>query len=94
MPITKSAKKAMRQNERKRKHNLIWKRKIHEVEKNIKKLLKEKKENEAKKLIPQLYKVLDKAAKNNVIKKNKASRLKSRITNLISGSKQKAEKSK
>ncbi|MBI2625592.1 30S ribosomal protein S20, partial [Candidatus Parcubacteria bacterium] len=31
-------------------------------------------------LLPQLYKTLDKAAKTNVITKNKASRLKSRIT--------------
>lgn len=41
---------------------------------------------EAKKLLPQVYKVLDKAAKIGLIKKNTASRNKSRITKLISKS--------
>lgn len=83
MPVTKSAKKAMRKSKRKRKENLIWKKKMKDIEKKIKKLLKERKNTEAKKLIPQLYKVFDKAAKNNVIKKNKAARKKSRLARLI-----------
>lgn len=83
MPITKSAKKAIRQNEKKRKENLTWKRKIKDVEKKIEKLIKDKKNTEAKKLLPGLYEVLDKAAKNNVIKKNRASRKKSRITKSV-----------
>ena len=41
---------------------------------------------EAKKLLAQVYKVLDKAAKTGLIKKNTASRKKSRITKLISKS--------
>jgi small subunit ribosomal protein S20 len=94
MPIIKSAKKAMRQNERRRKRNLIWKRKIKDIEKKIEKLIKEKKKNEANKLLPQLYKVLDKAAKNNIIKKNKAARLKSRITKFILKSSKKTGKDK
>ena len=40
--------------------------------------------NKAKKLLPQIYKILDKSAKTNVIKKNTASRKKSRITKAIS----------
>ncbi len=44
-------------------------------------MLSEKKTEEAKKLLPQVYKFLDKAAKTGLIKKNTASRKKSRITN-------------
>ena len=36
-----------------------------------------------KKLLPKVYKTLDKAAKSGVIKKNKASRLKSRTSMLL-----------
>ena len=41
------------------------------------------KEYEAKKLLPAIYQALDKAAKVGVIKKNNASRRKSRLTKLI-----------
>ncbi|MBU4351019.1 30S ribosomal protein S20 [Candidatus Parcubacteria bacterium] len=79
MAITKSAKKAFRQSERRKKHNTLNKNKIKNLEKRIEKLLIEKKIDEAKKLLPEVYKALDKAAKRKVIKKNKASRRKSRI---------------
>ena len=42
-----------------------------------------KKMPEAKKLLPEIYQALDKAAKVGVIKKNNASRRKSRLTKLI-----------
>jgi small subunit ribosomal protein S20 len=51
--------------------------------KEAKKLVLEKKIEEAKKLLPKIYKVLDKAAKIGIIKKNAASRKKSKITKLI-----------
>jgi small subunit ribosomal protein S20 len=38
---------------------------------------------EAKKLLPQVYKLLDKAAKTGLIKKNTANRKKSRIARLL-----------
>ncbi len=80
MAITKSAKKALRQSERRKKHNALNKNKIKSLEKKIEKLLIEKKTDEARKLLPEVYKALDKAAKRKVIKKNKSSRRKSRIT--------------
>lgn len=46
-------------------------------------LAKEKKIEEAKKLLPQIYKALDKTAKVGTIKKNAASRKKSRIARLV-----------
>ena len=82
MPITKSAKKALRQNEKRRVHNLKYKRKMKKLVKQVRGLVTEKKKKEAKKLLPQVYKILDKTAKVGIIKKNTASRNKSRLTKL------------
>jgi small subunit ribosomal protein S20 len=79
MPKTKSAKKALRQNIRRRARNLERKKKLRETLKKFKKLVAEKKIDEAKSYLPQVYKVLDKMAKVNFIKKGKADRLKSRL---------------
>ncbi len=46
-------------------------------------LVAAKKQAEAQKLLPEIYKALDKAAKVGVIKKNNASRRKSRLTKAI-----------
>jgi len=79
MPITKSAKKALRQNIRRRARNLMRKKKMKETVKKYKKLIAAGKKEEAKAFLPQVYKVLDKMAKVNFIKKGKANRLKSRL---------------
>lgn len=83
MPITKSAKKALRQNIRRKKRNLIYKNKIKDLIKKVKTLVVAKKIKEAKELLPQIYKALDKSAKKGIIKKNTASRRKSRITKMV-----------
>ena len=83
MPIKKSAKKALRQSERRRIRNLQKKRKIKNLIKQVKVLVSQKKVEEAKKLLPQVYKLLDKAAKTGLIKENTAARKKSRITSFI-----------
>ena len=83
MPVKKSAKKALRQSKKRRIKNLQKKEKIKNLLKEIKVLVAEKKTKEAEKLLPQIYKILDKAAKTNLIKKNTAARKKSRITKLI-----------
>jgi len=83
MAIKKSAKKALRQNRKKRKRNLNYKGKIKELTKEFHGLISKKKMNEAKKLLPKVYKILDKAAKVKTIKKNTASRKKSRIARLL-----------
>jgi small subunit ribosomal protein S20 len=85
-PIIKSAKKALRQSFKRRTRNLQKTRKLKNLLKEVKFLLSEKKTEEAKKLLPQVYKFLDKAAKTGLIKKNTASRKKSRITKLITKS--------
>jgi len=83
MPITKSAKKAIRNSDKKRVFNLRRKKGMESVVKDIKKLLKEKKVDEAKKLVPQAYKAIDKAAKANTIKKGTADRRKSRLMAMV-----------
>lgn len=87
-PITKSTKKALRQSLRKRVHNLFYKKKIKALFKEMRSLVLQKNIEEAKKLLPSIYKILDKASKENVIKKNTADRKKSRITKLIFKSQQ------
>jgi len=102
MPITKSAKKALRQSLKRRARNFQHKNKIKKLLKEIKNLVTQKKGDElrssspslrseieeAKKLLPQVYKLLDKAAKTGLIKKNTVARKKSRITKLINKSQQ------
>ena len=83
MPITSSAKKAMRQTKTRNKKNVQKKNAYKVAIKSYKKLVAEKKVDEAKKQLSLAFKSLDKAAKTNVISKNKASRTKSRISKLI-----------
>jgi len=87
MAITKSAKKAIRQSATRKEHNIVYKNKIKALVKKARALVLEKKMADAKKLLPDIYKALDKAAKVGIIKKNNASRHKSRLTRLIDPSK-------
>lgn len=83
MPITKSAKKALRQSLRRRERNLKRKEAIKSLVKKIKKLAAEGKTEEAKALIPQAYKSIDKASKS-YLHKRAAARKKSRLLGYIS----------
>lgn len=83
MPITKAAKKALRQSKKRRRRNLKVKREIKEIIKKFQNLLFEKKIEEANKFLPRIYKILDKAAKRKIIKKNTASRKKSRLAQAL-----------
>ncbi|MBI2462913.1 MAG: 30S ribosomal protein S20 [Candidatus Spechtbacteria bacterium] len=83
MPITKSAKKALRQSAKRREHNSSAKKAMKNAIKDLKKLVREGKTEEARKQLPAVYKVLDKSAKTNLIKKNTAARYKSRIAKSV-----------
>lgn len=83
MAITLSAKKALRQSQKRRVTNVRKKEKIKNLVKEVRNLASQKKIEEAKKLLPQLYKILDKAAKTGLIKKNASARKKSRLTKLV-----------
>ena len=84
MAITHAAKKALRQNPKRRAKNIEDGTKIKKLLKEVRTLILEKKIEEAKKILPQVYKILDKAAKTGFIKKNTASRKKSRIASALS----------
>ncbi len=80
MPITTSAKKALRQSKKRGARNKQVRVKVRDVMKEMRALISAKKIEEARALLPKLYKTLDKAAKVGVMKKNTVSRKKSRIT--------------
>lgn len=83
MPITQSAKKALRQTRRRTIRNLRRKEAYQRAVKQIQKLLAAKRIPEAEALVPQAYQALDKAAKTGVLKKNAAARRKSRLMHWI-----------
>ncbi len=78
-----SAKKAITQSGRRHVFNLRRKRAMKDVVKSVRELISTGDKNGAATLLPKLYKALDKAAKSGVIKKNTASRNKSRITRAV-----------
>jgi len=81
MPITQSAKKAIRGSLRKKGVNDSRKRAMKEVIKKIEKTAKANKA-EALKMLSSAFSAIDKAAKKGVIKKNNASRKKARLARL------------
>ena len=79
MPLTKQAIKKVRQDKRKTIYNL-------RVKKTYKQAVSAFRKNPATKGISEVFSKLDKAAKTNIIHKNKAARLKSRLSKLIKSS--------
>lgn len=75
MPITKSAKKKLRQDEKRRKNNAVVKNLLRSA---IKKAVKKPSEASVK----AVQKIADKAVKLNIIHKNKAARIKSKFSKL------------
>lgn len=78
MPITSSAKKALRASKKKRVFNVRRKGAVDSELKSFRKAVAAKDLAGATKLMPGLYQALDKAVKTDFIKANTASRLKSR----------------
>ncbi len=83
MPITTSAKKALRGSQKKRGFNIKKKELLGKAVKQVKKLVAEKKYKEAENMMSQVQKIFDKSVKTGLIKKNTASRKKSRIHAMI-----------
>ena len=81
MPITQSAKKAVRGSLRKKAVNDRQKRAMKEIIKKIEKSVKTDKEG-AGKMLSSAFATIDKAAKHGIIKKNNASRKKSRLAKI------------
>jgi small subunit ribosomal protein S20 len=83
MPITKSAKKSLRQSIKHRENNLKTKDVVKESVKIVRRLVKAGKKSEAAEALKSAMSALDKAVKKNVIHKNNAARRKSRLAKAI-----------
>jgi small subunit ribosomal protein S20 len=83
MAITSSAKKAHRASLKKHVFNVRRKRALTGAVKETKKLIVAGKKADADKSLSAAFKALDKAAKRGVIKKNTASRRKSRLAKAV-----------
>lgn len=83
MPITTSAKKALRGSKRKKAFNDRNKKQVKESIKKVERLVKEGKKDDAVKLVSSAFAVIDKAAKRGVIKKNTAARRKSLVSRMV-----------
>ena len=86
MPITQSAKKAIRGSLRKKSFNDQRKRVMKEVIKKIEKTVKvgtDAGKVEAAKMLSSAFQTIDKAAKRGIIKMNNAARKKSRLSKLV-----------
>lgn len=86
MPITTSAKKALRGSTRKKITNDRRTKMMKDTIKKVTKLAKED-SKKAKEMIAIAYKAIDKAAKRGVIKKNTAARRKSKIARIVKNAK-------
>lgn len=80
MPVIKSAKKKLRKD---RKREIVNKNLKNLLKKNIKLAEKNPSEVNVKKAV----KIIDKTAKKNIIHKNKAARIKSKLAKLLAGKK-------
>ncbi len=83
MPVIKSAKKALRGSQKKAVFNLRKKRAMKDSIKTVDKLVLDKKKDEAQSKLSEAYKAIDKATKRGILKKNTASRKKSRLAKTI-----------
>jgi small subunit ribosomal protein S20 len=78
----KSAKKRIRQNEKRRVHNKYYARSMRNA---VKKLRSSTEKKEANELFPEVASMLDKLAKKNVIHKKKAANVKSSLAKHVQG---------
>jgi len=76
MPVTKSAKKALRRDRHREKINL-------QIKNRVKAAVKAVRQNPTQKTLAQAFSLLDKAAKKNFFRKSKTFRLKSRLAKLL-----------
>ena len=84
MPQHKSAKKRLRQSERKRSVNKSFKSNVNTEIKAIEKLINDKNQEESMKKLKGVMSLLHKATKKKIINLNKASRTISKIQKNIS----------
>lgn len=76
MPNLANAKKALRQSQARYERNKLYRSELHSLRRQMRKLSDEKKAKEVEVIIPKFYKLADKMVAQNIIKKNKAARVK------------------
>lgn len=83
MPIIKSAIKKMKQDVRKTRRNNVYRNRLTTRMKEIEKAIHDKQNDKLPALLTACYSIIDTACKKNLIKKNNASRKKSRLARLV-----------
>ncbi len=86
MPNVKSAEKRMRQNERRRDNNRRRRSEMRTEIKRFRQLLSDKKVDDAREVLKEVYSVIDRTAQKGVIHSNTAARYKSRLTKSLNES--------
>lgn len=85
MPLTSSATKAMRQSAKKRDARRPFKTRMKTVLRDMEDLAKAGKKEEAQKLLPIVYKVVDTAAKKHIVHWKNAAHKKAHAAALVAG---------
>lgn len=90
MPITSSAIKSLRKSKKNALRNTFFKKKMKDAIKALQKFVGagEKSDADVRKMASETVSLIDRAAKKNLIHKNKAARKKSQISELIGESKE------
>ena len=83
MPNIKSAKKRVKTNAKKEEANILFKSSMKSAIKKVEKAVQANDKKDAEAKLATAGKRIDKALKNGIIKNNKASRDKSRLTKMI-----------
>lgn len=83
MPNTKSAKKQIVKDEKRRQRNFAYKSKIKTAMTKLKGAIDQGNKDLAQELLPQMYSLLDKASKKKIIKARSAARRKAQLTSKV-----------
>lgn len=85
MPHTRSARKRLRQDEKRRRRNMATKRRIKNRIKEFHSLLSEGNIEEATRAFREIQKLLDRAGSKCIIHPNKADRVKAKLARELAG---------
>ncbi|MBU4315057.1 30S ribosomal protein S20 [Patescibacteria group bacterium] len=84
MPNLANAKKALRQSKKRYERNKIQKSELESFRRQLRKSVEAKKSEEAESFIKKINQLADKMVSKDVLKKNTASRIKSRSVKMLS----------
>lgn len=83
MPIKKSAKKYMKSSRKRNEHNVLIKKQMRQLVKKVRDYLKSNDLKKATESVREAVRSIDRAAGKKIIKKNTASRKKSRLASAL-----------